>query len=588
MAFADLNIQLSDLEEYIGNVDPVPCAIDVPKFPVPKESHLNFLKPGSKEVVTRSVHIHEHLPPIYPEKEGLPHKFIHQFICVRFKKKTPIPLDFQTDVVEDIKPNINANATINSNVRSQYSVDMNDLLCMSPPSNVEEVINVGSENIQQETVLTGTEDSQLFKKPLDARPLNSHHTANHAAPGDSGQYSDSVGRPTREILSCIMTTSGFISPAREGKLPDSSRPTNIPDDPPSPKQIINKTNDAVPNQKAANEKHAAKNTTANNGGIGKNTVDDTDSPTAAALKNSSVSKKLLLAGIGKEKSANKKRKLILSIDERKKTKKKMRLLQNTSDDLLISPSTKNKASIEAHGIQPPIISNPLPYRHDLAQNEKRVFDDVQPKPLDIGNIVAPIIPDLPTSTPKKTKKMGERKHKLPKGNSSVDDLGAKMEKPRKKKVPKLSKKKLAAAAALGLIPDSTLPSDLSTLVFTDEQLRLIASKSAEMTHTPRGTTPNIFQSQVSDTMAAHKYTDVPANPMAYDSNDLDKYHHSQPIGSYKNTDKLSTEPDKRKLNIFKKISSTGAANATDLCIYIVPIYVLHTKLNCGHFNTNFC
>lgn len=70
LAFADLNIQLSDLEEYIGNVDPVPCAIDAPKFPVTKESHLNFLKPGSKEVVTRSMHIHEHLPPIYPEKEG--------------------------------------------------------------------------------------------------------------------------------------------------------------------------------------------------------------------------------------------------------------------------------------------------------------------------------------------------------------------------------------------------------------------------------------------------------------------------------------------------------------------------------------
>lgn len=71
LAFRDMNINIADLEEYVANVDPVPCAIPVPKFPLPKENHLNFLKPGSREVVTREVHIHEHLPPIYPDKEGM-------------------------------------------------------------------------------------------------------------------------------------------------------------------------------------------------------------------------------------------------------------------------------------------------------------------------------------------------------------------------------------------------------------------------------------------------------------------------------------------------------------------------------------
>lgn len=68
LAFNDLNINVADLEEYITNVDSVPCIINVPKFPIPKESNLNFLKPGSKEVVTRPVHIHEHLPPIQPHE----------------------------------------------------------------------------------------------------------------------------------------------------------------------------------------------------------------------------------------------------------------------------------------------------------------------------------------------------------------------------------------------------------------------------------------------------------------------------------------------------------------------------------------
>lgn len=70
LAFKDLNVNIADLEEYVNNVDPVPCAVDVPKFPVQKENHLNFLKPGSKEVVTRPVHIHEYLPPMFPEREG--------------------------------------------------------------------------------------------------------------------------------------------------------------------------------------------------------------------------------------------------------------------------------------------------------------------------------------------------------------------------------------------------------------------------------------------------------------------------------------------------------------------------------------
>jgi transcription initiation factor TFIID subunit 3 len=37
------------------------------------------------------------------------------------------------------------------------------------------------------------------------------------------------GRPLREISSVIMTTSGFLSPAREGKLPETKPPV-IPAD----------------------------------------------------------------------------------------------------------------------------------------------------------------------------------------------------------------------------------------------------------------------------------------------------------------------------------------------------------------------
>jgi transcription initiation factor TFIID subunit 3 len=70
LTFRELGINVSELEEYIQYVDPVVPAIECPKFPVKKESHLNFLKPGSKEVLTRPMHMHEHLPPVNPPEDG--------------------------------------------------------------------------------------------------------------------------------------------------------------------------------------------------------------------------------------------------------------------------------------------------------------------------------------------------------------------------------------------------------------------------------------------------------------------------------------------------------------------------------------
>lgn len=70
MAFRDFHINLPELEDYVQNVDIIEPVAAVPKYPLPKEDHLNFLKPGSKEVVTRPVHIHEHMPPMFPLLEG--------------------------------------------------------------------------------------------------------------------------------------------------------------------------------------------------------------------------------------------------------------------------------------------------------------------------------------------------------------------------------------------------------------------------------------------------------------------------------------------------------------------------------------
>ncbi|KYB29652.1 hypothetical protein TcasGA2_TC014217 [Tribolium castaneum] len=147
LTFRDMGISVPELEEYVRYVNFAAAPSAVPKYPIPKEDHLNFLKPGSKEVVTRPVHIHEHLPPMNPLLEG----------------------------------------------------NKNEL----------EAINCKVEELED----TNPENSQVFKKPADISPSEFKRPREEEG-----------SRPTREISSVMMTTSGFLSPAREGKLPESRTP----------------------------------------------------------------------------------------------------------------------------------------------------------------------------------------------------------------------------------------------------------------------------------------------------------------------------------------------------------------------------
>lgn len=158
LAFQELGVNGGELEEYVTFVNFVPPANPVPKYPLPKESNLNFLKPGSKEVVTRPIHINEHLPPMYPL------------------------LEEQTEESSENSP-------------------------------------VKKENIENEGP-----DNHQFKKPADvASPEFKRH-----------KREEEGGRPTREISSVMMTTSGFLSPAREGKLPEAKAPAPPPEPPKPP------------------------------------------------------------------------------------------------------------------------------------------------------------------------------------------------------------------------------------------------------------------------------------------------------------------------------------------------------------------
>lgn len=69
-AFNELKISLPELEEFVNSVESVPFPDVLPKLPLVRPPQLNLLKPGSREIVSRPIHIHEHLPPMMPDKEG--------------------------------------------------------------------------------------------------------------------------------------------------------------------------------------------------------------------------------------------------------------------------------------------------------------------------------------------------------------------------------------------------------------------------------------------------------------------------------------------------------------------------------------
>ena len=49
--FILFSISIHDLADFVANVEPTPLPQDIAKYPIPREHHLNFLKPGIKLVL---------------------------------------------------------------------------------------------------------------------------------------------------------------------------------------------------------------------------------------------------------------------------------------------------------------------------------------------------------------------------------------------------------------------------------------------------------------------------------------------------------------------------------------------------------
>merc|ERR1711894_260856 len=151
--FDDIDINLGELEEYVEKVDDRALLTEqIPNFPADSKTDLNFLKPGSQEVLHRKTHIEHYFPPMYPELE----------------------------------------------------------------KEEDEVAGIG--NISDGTVGIKVESSSENNLSGNVSPTGL------GGGGRTLTEKEAELNPFREMDSVMMTSSGFISPAREGRLPDALRP----------------------------------------------------------------------------------------------------------------------------------------------------------------------------------------------------------------------------------------------------------------------------------------------------------------------------------------------------------------------------
>ncbi|XP_022161713.1 transcription initiation factor TFIID subunit 3-like [Myzus persicae] len=67
-AFRQKSVSLNELRRYIKSTGPVKFPHNLPLLNISGKNVLNTLKPGSREMLTRPIHIHEHLPTLYTEQ----------------------------------------------------------------------------------------------------------------------------------------------------------------------------------------------------------------------------------------------------------------------------------------------------------------------------------------------------------------------------------------------------------------------------------------------------------------------------------------------------------------------------------------
>ncbi|XP_052284872.1 transcription initiation factor TFIID subunit 3-like isoform X1 [Dreissena polymorpha] len=177
VAFEHMGIQVSELDDYMKHVEPLPFAKEVVSYPVPCENDLKFPHPDSKEVQQRKVFdfVPEHLPYMHPELTEEEEEEVGE-----------VSIPGSPERLKPIEP-VGPSAELSPSPASQPGASQGEKRPAPSPG-----------------------DSPLpFKRPrlTTSQPLPEEACAS--------QY---------EMKTVVMTTSGILSPLVEGRGPDIKRP----------------------------------------------------------------------------------------------------------------------------------------------------------------------------------------------------------------------------------------------------------------------------------------------------------------------------------------------------------------------------
>lgn len=311
------------------------------------------------------------------------------------------------------------------------------------------------ENVGQRP--TNDDDEKTFKKPAQPHTKKERKSAN-----SSDKHRNVISKPTREIVSCFMTTSGFISPAREGKLPEARRPIVIPTDveePPPPEEIEIKVESPVPepvivvDKKQKRDRRDMENDERSNVRHNDRSYNNDDNE-----KDVKLYEVIQTAPLEKSSPKKKTKKMQLAMAQPKETKKQKRLKQLNA--------AKGKKMNDASNIH--VIDTFNPY-----EDRNTAFDSHPPP--------------LTEKQKKKLQKMESLKKKNRKERQMLiapyppNENPELQEKQRKKKMAKMAKKNSAAMGLNSNALDSfAMPSAGGSGLFaTSDAIRLEATNSKE-------------------------------------------------------------------------------------------------------------
>ncbi|XP_050537309.1 transcription initiation factor TFIID subunit 3-like [Daktulosphaira vitifoliae] len=166
-AFLQKRISLAELRRYIKQTGSVKFPHSLPPLNISGKSTFNIMKPGSREIVTRPIHFHEHLPTLYSEQ-------IEEEQIVNKKEKQ--------QEVKIIKHEQSDEEIMHKRLREISSVVMTSGGFLSPSregklaeSKLLPLCSIKTENFEKNSTLsaiTETKSELLPKKLISKKKLN--------------------------------------------------------------------------------------------------------------------------------------------------------------------------------------------------------------------------------------------------------------------------------------------------------------------------------------------------------------------------------------------------------------------------------